>query len=77
MQLGKLKSQMVTAFAAVKMLHARGQLDSDLDLIREQYVGVDSDLIEDFALEDEGKGRAGTNKRKRAYEVKVKCWKLM
>ena len=70
-EFGILKSRMLTSLECVKVLHARGKMDDDLDLIGERFVDANNEKGQNFELEDEGKGRAGTNKRKRAYEIKV------
>lgn len=71
LKVGMLKSQMLVSLECVKILHSRGKIDDDLDLTEERYIDANSENVDNFELEDEGKGRAGTNKRKRAYEIKV------
>ena len=66
-----IKSRMLASLEFVKILHANDKMDNDLDLIEEVYVDANNENDQNFELEDEGKGRAGTNKRKRAYEIKV------
>ncbi|XP_028398652.1 endoribonuclease Dicer-like [Dendronephthya gigantea] len=68
---GVIKSRMLASLEFVKILHANGKMDNDLDLIEEVYVDANDGNEQNFELEDEGKGRAGTNKRKRAYGIKV------
>ena len=62
---------MLVSMECVKMLHSRGKIDDDLDLTEERYIDANSENVDNFELEDEGKGRAGTNKRRRAFEIKV------
>ena len=70
MEVGRLKSRMLACLECVKVLHRCGKMDNDLDLIEEFYVDANSENLQNRELE-EGKGRAGTNKRKRVYEIKV------
>ena len=70
LEVGRLKSRMLASLECVKVLHRCGKMDDDLDLIEEVYVDVSSENLQDLELE-EGKGRPGTNKRRRAYEIKV------
>ena len=46
-------------------------MDDDLQLSEERFVHAIRDEMINCELEDEGKGRPGTNKRKRAYEMEV------
>ena len=61
---------MLASLECVKVLHRYGKMDDDLDLIEEVYIDASSENLQDLELE-EGKGRPGTNKRRRAYEIKV------
>ncbi len=70
LEVGLLKSRMLASLECVKFLHSCGKMDDDLDLTEELYVDANSE--QNIELEEEGKaGRPGTNKRKRAYEIKV------
>ena len=62
---------MATSLQCVRQLHENGNMDDDLQLTEELFVDAIRDEIINCELEDEGKGRAGTNKRKRAYEMEV------
>ena len=64
---------METSLEFLKLLNKQGDLDDNLELVEKCF--TDRETVENYELEDEGKGRAGTNKRKRAYEIKV--WKLI
>ena len=69
LDVGRLKSRMLASLECVKILHRCGKMDDDLELTEEQY---DHESVHNAELENKAKGRAGTNKRKRAYEIKVK-----
>ena len=71
LKVGVLKSQMLASLECVKILHSCGKMDDDLELTEERYIDANNENIDNFELEDEGKGRAGTNKRRRAFEIKV------
>ena len=60
---------MLASLDFVKILHNCHKMDEDLDLIEEVYIDVNSENMEN--MEDGEKGRPGTNKRRRAYEIKV------
>lgn len=74
LQVGKLKSRLLASLECVKILHGCGKLDDDLDLTEEVYVdtntcdNVDNSTVE---MEDKYVGKAGTNKRKRVYQIEV------
>ena len=70
LEVGRLKSRMLACLECVKLLHRCGKMDDDLDLIEEVYIDASSENVQDLEL-DEGKGKAGTNKRRRAYEIKA------
>ena len=55
----------------MKLLHENGDMDDDLELTEKQLFDPCNEVVENCELEDEGKGRAGTNKRRRVYEIKV------
>ena len=70
-------SKMAAAYNACKELHRIGELDDDLLPVRSLSSDEESELEEEDADSgDMKKAKAGTKKRKRIYERKVRSYPL-